>query len=168
MYCPKCGYQTFEPDTEKSFRCSKCSFQFFLNTAAAVTAIIKNSKGEILFTVRKHDPVKGTLDLPGGFSEYGETGEEALKREIKEELNIELTDITYFKTLPNIYKYAYVVYNTLDLIYNCTTQSMTDIKPSDDVSDYKFIHLDNVNIDDIGLISVKNLIEFLKSESCKL
>ncbi len=95
MYCPKCGYKTFESDEEKSYKCSRCNFQFFVNVASAVTAIIRNSKNEILFTIRKHDPVKGTLDLPGGFTEYGETGEEAITREVKEELNLDLTKITY-------------------------------------------------------------------------
>jgi NAD+ diphosphatase len=102
--------------------------------------------------------------IPGGFTEYGETGEEALKREIKEELNLDLTNIKYFKTLPNVYEYADVTYNTLDLIYECEFCVTDKITPSDDVADYKFISIKEVNVNDIGLLSVKNLIQFLKSK----
>ena len=39
-----------------------------MNPSAANVAIIRNSKGEILVTLRKQEPAKGTLDLPGGFT----------------------------------------------------------------------------------------------------
>ena len=51
-----------------------------MNPSAANVAIIKNSEGEILVTLRKQEPAKGTLDLPGGFTEIGETSEEGVKR----------------------------------------------------------------------------------------
>ena len=56
-----------------------------MNPSAANVAIIKNSEGEILVTLRKQEPAKGTLDLPGGFTEIGETSEEGVKREVMEE-----------------------------------------------------------------------------------
>ena len=41
-------------------------------------------------------PYNGKLDLPGGTIEFKETPEEALKRELKEEVGIEVTDYDLF------------------------------------------------------------------------
>ncbi len=59
----------------------------------AVDAVIINKKGEILLIKRKNEPYKGYWALPGGFVEYGEKVEEALKREIKEETGLKAKKI---------------------------------------------------------------------------
>ena len=46
--------------------------------------------GKILLIKRKNEPFKGKLALPGGFVECGETTEEAIIREVKEETNIDI------------------------------------------------------------------------------
>ena len=42
---------------------------------------------------RKHEPFKDSYALPGGFVEVGETVEDACRREVKEETNLELYDM---------------------------------------------------------------------------
>lgn len=96
QYCPVCGSKHFVEQTEKSKRCESCGFEYFLNPSSAVAAFILNEKGELLVTQRRYDPGKGTLDLPGGFCDIGETVLEALRREVKEETNLEIQDVRYF------------------------------------------------------------------------
>ncbi|MDD5700164.1 MAG: NUDIX hydrolase [Candidatus Nanoarchaeia archaeon] len=64
-----------------------------------VPAIIKNSRGEILLGKRSKNvfTYPGYWGLPGGIIEYGETVEQAIKRELKEELGIESEFIKYGK-----------------------------------------------------------------------
>lgn len=64
-----------------------------------VPAIIRNSRGEILLGKRdKTMPCYPNLwGLPGGVIEYGETIEQAIKREIKEELGVDSEFIKYGK-----------------------------------------------------------------------
>jgi ADP-ribose pyrophosphatase YjhB (NUDIX family) len=65
------------------------------NPIPAIDAIIHNEKNQILFVRRTNDPCKNHLSLPGGFVNYGERIEDALRREVKEEtsLNIEPLEI---------------------------------------------------------------------------
>jgi 8-oxo-dGTP diphosphatase len=79
--------------------------------------ILENDKGELLLYLRDNKPgipFPRHWDLIGGHVEDGETPEEALIREVKEELNYELTDYRFFREFlcmegdayPNI-KYIY-------------------------------------------------------------
>ena len=88
-YCPKCGKKTLQGNPRR-IECSACGFVFYFNAASAVAAIIQKDN-TILLTTRAREPEKGKLDLPGGFVDHNETAQEALQREIREELNIEIT-----------------------------------------------------------------------------
>lgn len=62
--------------------------------------ILENDKGEFLLALRDNKPgipFPNHWDLIGGHVEEGETPEEALVREVKEELDIELKDYTFYK-----------------------------------------------------------------------
>ncbi len=82
-YCPKCGSVHFEINNEKSKRCADCEFVYYFNPSAATVALIMNERNELLVCRRAKDPAKGTLDLPGGFIDMAETGEEGVSREVK-------------------------------------------------------------------------------------
>ena len=66
-----------------------------MKTIRVVAAIIKstNDNGEpIIFTTQRgYGEFKGGWEFPGGKIEAGETGKEALKREIREEFNAEIS-----------------------------------------------------------------------------
>lgn len=58
-------------------------------TADIVVFTIKNGKLHVMLIKRKNPPFKDKWAIPGGFVEIKETVEEAAKRELKEETNIE-------------------------------------------------------------------------------
>lgn len=163
-FCPKCGSQDFAPDTEKSLKCKKCNFRYYINMSASVAAIIRNEKSEILFTVRKYDPARGMLDLPGGFVDPGETAEQTVVREIKEELNLNISRIEYLGTFTNKYLYGEIEYQTLDLVFNCTVETFENLQVADDVSGYVFRDPDTVQPENIGLESIREIIAFAVSK----
>ncbi|MGZ4862995.1 MAG: NUDIX domain-containing protein [Halobacteriota archaeon] len=57
------------------------------NPALTVDAVIVKD-GEIVLIKRKGEPFRGQYALPGGFVEYGETVEAALRREVLEETGL--------------------------------------------------------------------------------
>jgi 8-oxo-dGTP diphosphatase len=62
--------------------------------------ILENHKGEFLLYLRDNKPgipFPDHWDLIGGHVEEGETPEEALVREVKEELDIDLKEYTFYK-----------------------------------------------------------------------
>lgn len=126
--------------------------------SAAVAAIIRNDKNEILFTIRKHQPAQGTLDLPGGFVDLGETAENALAREIFEELNLKIKSFNFEGSFTNKYLFKEIEYQTLDLVFNCTVETFDTLQAADDVLDYVFRDPSSVNPDEIGLDSIKEIV----------
>ena len=91
-YCPKCGSEHFKVHNEKSKQCADCGFIYYFNPSSATVALILNEKNELLVCRRAKDPAKGTLDLPGGFIDMNETGEEGVRREVKEETGLDVKD----------------------------------------------------------------------------
>lgn len=90
LYCPKCGSSHFEINNEKSKKCADCGFVYYFNPSAATVALILNEKNELLVCRRAKEPAKGTLDLPGGFIDMNETGEEGVAREVLEETGLKV------------------------------------------------------------------------------
>jgi NAD+ diphosphatase len=117
-YCPCCGSRDIIFDDVKKYQCRTCSFTFFQNVATAVAAVLEYH-GKILLIKRGEEPRKGKLDFPGGFVDPKETAEDGLKREVKEELNINPGELKYLGSFPNIYEYKGVLYNTCDLFFYC-------------------------------------------------
>lgn len=164
-YCPRCGSHEFEIDGERSRRCSRCGFVYYANASASTAAIIMNSKGEVLLTRRAFDPAKGMLDLPGGFVDMNETAEEALIRELKEELGIEVQNPIYLFSLPNEYNFSGIIVHTLDLFFKIDVDDDIAIEANDDVALAQFYDLKDVNIENIGLDSIRRAIIRIMDEN---
>ena len=156
--CPTCGSSNFVHNNEKSKRCTDCGFVYYINASAAVAAFIQNDAGDLLVCKRGKEPAKGTWDLPGGFVDGDETAEEALVREIEEELDAKIIDQKYLFSLPNLYEYSGMTIPTLDLFFECKLLENNNLKPSDDVEDCFFVTLKEVNTDNFGLQSVKKAV----------
>ena len=66
-------------------RCPRCGWIFYENPAPASVAIVEG-RGGLLLARRAAPPYEGTWDLPGGFIEADEHPDQALLRELREEL----------------------------------------------------------------------------------
>jgi ADP-ribose pyrophosphatase YjhB (NUDIX family) len=63
---------------------------------SSAAGIVVNEKGEVLLLDHLLRPASG-WGIPGGFLEYGEQAHEAVKREIREECGIEISDIRLYR-----------------------------------------------------------------------
>lgn len=160
-FCPECGNETLEWDGEKKWSCPECGFNLYNNVAGAVAVIVR-CKDEILLTRRNQDPQKGKLDLAGGFVDPGESAEETCLRELHEELAVKVDSLKlkYCASLPNVYHYKGIDYNTLDLFYEYKTDEKFEVNLElAEISEAVWIAVKDLNIEEIAFDSQK---KFLK------
>lgn len=163
-HCPKCGSARFETNNEKSKRCADCGFVYYFNPSAATVALILNERDELLVCRRAKEPAKGTLDLPGGFLDMFETGEEGVAREVREETGLEVTKTKYLFSLPNTYVYSGFTVHTLDQFFRCTVKETAHFRAMDDAAELFFVPLKEIRPEEFGLNSIRRGVEqFCKS-----
>jgi ADP-ribose pyrophosphatase YjhB (NUDIX family) len=166
-YCPVCGSKHFEVHNFKSKCCRDCGFVYYANPCSATAAFIVNERKEMLVVRRGKEPAKGTLDLPGGFVDMGETVEEGMRREIKEETGLDVEDIRYLFSNPNVYEYSGMGIHTLDMdfLVPVSSEAIGQITAADDAAEALWIPISQVNPADFGLTSIRNaVIRFLASK----
>jgi len=166
-YCPKCGAAALRMTGGKLLRCGACGFELYLNPAAAVAALIVDGRGQLLITVRGKEPGKGKWDLPGGFVDPGESAEEALRREVREEVGLEVTAMQYLGSHPNTYEYMGVRYATLDMGFSC---QVTDVSKAgareSDVEAVLFKARRDIDLDQFAFRSLARLVESYLAGGC--
>ena len=62
------------------------------------------------------------LGPPGGFLDFGETAEKAVRREIEEETGLDVRIEAYLGSFPNRYLYRDILYPTLDIFFLCRVE----------------------------------------------
>jgi mutator protein MutT len=160
-YCPRCGSkQFFTLNHGRSFICEECNFNYYFNNSAAVACLIFNKDGHLMLARRAIEPNIGMLDLPGGFVEPNETAEEAVIREIKEELQVRITEMSYLVSFPNEYVYSDLTVFTLDLAFICKINDRDEIVPGDDISDVEFIDPRIIEMNTLCSDSMRKIISF--------
>lgn len=164
-YCPKCSSPEFKKWGERSLKCGCCGFHFFINSVAAVAALVSDEKGKLMLVTRGVEPNYGKLDLPGGFVDPGETAENAVQRELFEELGLKIKSLSYFASEPNEYVFSEYSVFTTDLAFKVIPKTLSGLKPMDDILDYKFYSEEEINYDDIPAPSIKQFVKyFFKNE----
>lgn len=161
IYCPHCGSSHFLENTPFSKRCMDCNFVFFPNAVAATVAVIINEKNEILCIRRKYEPAKGTLDLPGGFVDPGESVTEGLCREVREELGAEVATYKFLFSFSNVYPYSGHDVYTADSFFLCRLKDYSTVTPNDDAVSIHWMSLSTISLSDFGLSSIRHGVEKL-------
>ncbi len=160
-HCLRCGCNNFNTkDQGRSFRCEECNFLYYINSSAAVACLIFNPAGKLLLTRRAIDPGRGMLDLPGGFVEPMERVEDALVREIKEELGVEVKEAKFICSFPNSYAFSGFTVFTLDMTFIVQIDDLDAIVPADDVAAVTYLFPDEIKEDDLAFKSMFNIIQY--------
>ena len=93
-YCGRCGASMGTKADERAKVCPRCGHLSFPRLSPAmITAVVRDDR-ILLARARRFPP--GLFSVLAGFVEPGETLEECVVREVREEVGIEVGDVTYF------------------------------------------------------------------------
>jgi ADP-ribose pyrophosphatase YjhB (NUDIX family) len=134
----------------------------FFNIASAVSGLILRQDGRALFIKRAKDPAKGQLGMTGGFVDVGESAEEALRREVREEVGLEVVRTVYLASHANDYLFAGITYHTLDICYVTTVRDSETATPLDSVESIVWIDPMTVDLDAIAFESMRQALRLFR------
>jgi NAD+ diphosphatase len=98
QYCGRCGVPVRDRDAERAKECPQCGLLFFPRLAPAIIVLIE--RGDEVLLARSRRFIGGMYSVLAGFVEPGESLEETVVREVREEVGVRITDVTYFGSQP--------------------------------------------------------------------
>src|SRR5215213_2710731 len=98
QFCGRCGTPTEPAPGERAKRCPACGLLNFPRLSPAVIVLVEH--GDDVLLARHTRSTDGMYALLAGFVEPGESIEEAIRREIREESGIEVDRLSYFGSQP--------------------------------------------------------------------
>lgn len=97
-FCGRCGTATRRADAERARICPACGHTQFPRLTPAMMALVKRGR-ELLLAHAPRFP-EGFYSVLAGFTEPGETLEACVRREVREEVGLEVSNIRYFASQP--------------------------------------------------------------------
>jgi len=122
-YCPACA-GTLTQNRRPPLICKQCGFHFYYDPHVSAAVILRDTKNRILLLKRKSNPKKGFWHLPGGFIEINESAEDALRREVKEEIGAHMENVRYLGSFTNRYFDGGINYHTITIFFTADIKRM--------------------------------------------
>lgn len=145
-------------------RCGACGFTYYFNATISGAVFLRRDDGRVLFIRRAREPGKGKLAPPGGFVDAGERVEEAIRRELREEVGLEAGDVEFLCSFPNEYRYKDVVYPVVDLFFAAPAVQPERARALEDVDGLCWLDpLREVTPEEMAFPSMKAALEVLRS-----
>jgi len=141
-FCPKCGGKIRYAEQVSGLRltCRQCSYIFYENPVVGVAAIVLDEKGNILLGRRRGGTYPGLWCIPCGYLEYAEDVYEGVRREFKEETNLDIEVIKVFTVQSNFHDPEK---HSVGIWFLCQVVS-GHIQPGDDLDRVEFFGLDGI------------------------
>ncbi|HHV12269.1 MAG TPA: NAD(+) diphosphatase [Clostridiales bacterium] len=98
QYCGRCGHKTVAKKDERAMACNNCGNVIYPRISpATITAILREDR---LLLAHNRNFGQGLYSLIAGYVEPGESLEQCVEREIREEVGIKVKNIRYFSSQP--------------------------------------------------------------------
>jgi len=98
QFCGRCGAPTVPSTTERARHCPRCGLTHFprLSPAIIIAVVRREAAGARLLLAHNRRFPPGRYSVIAGFVEAGETLEECARREVREEVGVEIKNLRYF------------------------------------------------------------------------
>jgi NAD+ diphosphatase len=98
QFCGQCGEKMTLIDWELATQCKPCNHRCYPRISPCIIVAIRNKEKILLAQGVHHKP--GQFSIIAGFVESGETLEQAVHREVGEEVGIKVKNLKYFGSQP--------------------------------------------------------------------
>lgn len=150
-FCGACGEKTVHDDKERMMRCPACGNMIFPRIAPAVIiGLIHGDKLMLSTYANRNYKRHGLL---AGFIEIGETAEEAVAREVMEEVGLKVKNIRYYKSQP------WGVAGNLSIGYFCDLDGDDTVRlDEEELATAEWFHRDELPAKDDGISLTREMI----------
>lgn len=163
--CPACASTRLDRRFGKCVKCLDCSFEFFINAAAAVGVLVSGPDGRLVLLRRAKEPGKGKLGVPGGFVDAFESFETAARREVLEETGLILPErLEYLCSSSNRYEYANVAYASSDVYFHVRMSSLDGLAALDETDSVALLRLEEIDLQELAFQSGRDALAALKAK----
>ena len=128
-FCGRCGAPTEPRPAERARACRECGLTNYPRLAPAVMALVLRGR-QLLLARSPHFP-EGMFSALAGFVEPGETLEETLEREVREEVGIEIANLRYFGSQPWPFPHSLMIAFVADYAGGDITPQPDEIEAAD-------------------------------------
>lgn len=136
QFCGACGQPTESSPHERAKRCPACKQSFYPRVAPAMIVLISEGDKILLGRAPRFKP--GMYSLLAGYVEPGESLEESVVREVKEEVGVEIKDIRYWGSQPWPFPH------TLMVGYTATYAGGEIVLDEQELTDAAWFHKDDL------------------------
>ena len=164
-FCPACGAPQPSIQNGTLVHCEACGFHYHFNPAVSVSAFLRRRDGRILLIRRARAPGLGKLAPPGEFVDIGETAEDALLRELREEVGVVANSVRFLCSSTNRYLYRGVTYPVVDLFFTARVSAPGKASALEDVREIGWFDPKEVEEDQIAFPSMKTAWRCLRSKT---
>jgi NAD+ diphosphatase len=157
QFCGRCGSPTGPKDEERARVCTRCGLVNYPAISPAI--IVAVTKGSQILLARSNRFQTGFYSVLAGFVEYGETFEQCVRREVKEEVGIDVENIRYFASQPWPFPNTLMVGFTADYAGGALTVDNVEI------ADARWFKADNLPLTPRNGTIARRLIDWFIEES---
>jgi NAD+ diphosphatase len=134
-FCGRCGTATVRSASERCMTCPSCGLSMWPRIAPAIIVLVR--KGPLALLAHNARFPGNLYSTLAGFSEIGETLEETLVREVREEVGIVVDQPEYFGSQPWPFPHSLMIGFTAQYVSG-------ELRPSEEITDAKWFSRDSL------------------------
>lgn len=98
QFCGRCGTKVTQDSFDFARVCSRCSLRFYPRIAPCMIVLV--TRGDEVLLAHHHRASRVMYTTLAGFVEAGEGVEDCVRREVREEVGVEVGKLDYFRSQP--------------------------------------------------------------------